>query len=337
MWFRARGRDFNDFAFNAQNVARTRGSGPGEFSTQTYYAVREWQPASNEQPHGHGRGVPTARSQSFEEAYLRGSFVEMERLRIKLGGELFDSRRFHQISPRRESLANAQILQIPLSSGLMRLLHRILHFSIAWHPLRFYWDFLVGDLGIHNSINDALDLCEAAIDEQFRSRDVAAVVGCEKHHGLRDLIRSTEPAEWNTAGNDLHVFLDCFYGMPWGCVGITRAHRVHANAASLQVRCPCARERTHRGFGGAIHAPLGRGRFTGGGGRIQDDRGTIRQQRQCLLYREKQAFHIAVEERVVMLLSDLAQGGKLRSTGIGEHNIELALLPLDLGKEAIEI
>jgi hypothetical protein len=34
-----------------------------------------------------------------------------------------------------------------------------------------------------------LDLGKTAIQKQFRSRDVAAVVGSEKHHGLRDLIR----------------------------------------------------------------------------------------------------------------------------------------------------
>jgi hypothetical protein len=28
------------------------------------------------------------------------------------------------------------------------------------------------------------------LHKQFRSRDVAAVVGCEKHHGLRDLINA---------------------------------------------------------------------------------------------------------------------------------------------------
>ena len=33
-----------------------------------------------------------------------------------------------------------------------------------------------------------LHLCETAIHKQFRSRDVAAVVGCEKYHGLGDLI-----------------------------------------------------------------------------------------------------------------------------------------------------
>jgi hypothetical protein len=37
-------------------------------------------------------------------------------------------------------------------------------------------------------------LCEATIHKQFRSRDVAAVVGCEKHHGPRDLIGYAEPA-----------------------------------------------------------------------------------------------------------------------------------------------
>jgi len=34
------------------------------------------------------------------------------------------------------------------------------------------------------SATNGLHLCETAIHEQFRSRDVAAVVGREKHHGL---------------------------------------------------------------------------------------------------------------------------------------------------------
>src|SRR6266478_6068397 len=52
-----------------------------------------------------------------------------------------------------------------------------------------------------------LHLCEAAIHKQFRSRDVTAVVGCEKHHGLRDLIGCAEPAERNTAGQRLQALL----------------------------------------------------------------------------------------------------------------------------------
>src|SRR5258705_672705 len=89
-----------------------------------------------------------------------------------------------------------------------------------------------------------LYLCEAAIYEQLRSRDVAAVIGREKHHGLCNLIGSTEPAEWHGAGNRLHAFLGRFHGTPRGRVGIARADRVHANPASLQVRRPGSRERT---------------------------------------------------------------------------------------------
>jgi len=55
-----------------------------------------------------------------------------------------------------------------------------------------------------------LHLCEAAIDKQFRSSDVAAVVGCEKHHGLGDLIGYTEPAERNIVGNHLLALLAHF-------------------------------------------------------------------------------------------------------------------------------
>jgi hypothetical protein len=52
-----------------------------------------------------------------------------------------------------------------------------------------------------------LYLGEASIHKQFRSHDIAAVVGREKHHGLRDLI---------------------------GCANLPSG--VHANAAILQVR-----------------------------------------------------------------------------------------------------
>jgi hypothetical protein len=48
-----------------------------------------------------------------------------------------------------------------------------------------------------------LDLCETIIHKQFRPRDVAAVVGREKHDGFRDLIGCAEPAKRNDAGNHL--------------------------------------------------------------------------------------------------------------------------------------
>jgi hypothetical protein len=62
--------------------------------------------------------------------------------------------------------------------------------------------------------------------------------------------------------------------------------------------------------------------FAGDDGRIQDDRGAIRQQRKRLLHREKEAFYIDVEDRVIELLSYRAEGGILRDTGIREHNIK---------------
>src|SRR5262245_39119340 len=54
-----------------------------------------------------------------------------------------------------------------------------------------------------------LHLCKTTVHEQFGSRDIATVVGCEKHDGLRDLVRSTEAAERNAAGNQLHPLLAC--------------------------------------------------------------------------------------------------------------------------------
>src|SRR5260221_3574346 len=102
---------------------------------------------------------------------------------------------------------------------------------------------------LRKSINatrvNGLHLCETAIHEQFRSRDVAAVVGCEKHHSLRDLVGCAEPAERNSLGNGIHALFRRFYGTPWGRVDKSWAYRVHANTAVLQVRRPCPRERTH--------------------------------------------------------------------------------------------
>src|SRR6266404_209475 len=157
----------------------------------------------------------------------------------------------------------------------------------------------------------ALHLCETAIDKQFSARDVAAVVGCEKHNSLRDLIWRTEPTERNCVGNHLLTFLARFAGSQQLTqsrrLDGTWAHCVHANASLLQVRCPCPRERTHGSFGGAVNA-IRRQSFTADDGRVQDDRGTIRQQRKRLLHREKEAFDVDVEDGVIELLGDRVEG-----------------------------
>src|SRR5206468_1878392 len=152
----------------------------------------------------------------------------------------------------------------------------------------------------------------------------------------RDLIWSAEPAERNAVGDGLHDLLSTFYRAPRRRVRITWADRVYPNAPTLQIRCPCPRERTHGSFCGAINTPLRRS-CTGDDRRIQDDRGTVRHERKRLLYRKEEALHIRVKKRVVMFLSDLVQGSELRETGIRENNVELPFLSLDLCEEAIKI
>src|SRR6266446_1849081 len=93
------------------------------------------------------------------------------------------------------------------------------------------------DNRLFNKAKWLLHLCEAPIDEQFCTRDVAAVVRCEKHHGLGDLIGCTEPAERNRVGNHLQALLARFCGSQQlaesGSVGRAWAHRVDANAVVL--------------------------------------------------------------------------------------------------------
>src|SRR6266404_3817955 len=48
-------------------------------------------------------------------------------------------------------------------------------------------------------------------------------------------------------------------------------------------------------------------------------------------------FTLMLKDRVIELLGNGAERGELRDSGIGEHNIELALLPLDLCEETIQI
>src|SRR6267142_2407360 len=140
-----------------------------------------------------------------------------------------------------------------------------------------------------------LHLCDPAIHKQFRSRDVAAVVGREKQRGLRDLIGGSKSAERDTAGDCLHDLIGTFYRTPRRRVRITWTYRIYPNAPTLQIRCPCPRERTYGGFCGAINTPLRRS-FFGNDRRIQDDGGTIRHERKRLLYREEKTLHISVKK-----------------------------------------
>ena len=79
-------------------IAWPRGLGPADFSAEADNAISEWQAAVNQEPHGNGGGMPAAGRQSFKNARPCRRFVAMERLGVELSGELFNTRRFHQIA-----------------------------------------------------------------------------------------------------------------------------------------------------------------------------------------------------------------------------------------------
>src|SRR4026208_1695105 len=67
-----------------------------------------------------------------------------------------------------------------------------------------------------------LHLRESTIHEQFDSRDVAAIVGCEKHDRFSRLIGRSQPSERNALGDHLLAFL-AYLGRSQQC---TRCGRV---------------------------------------------------------------------------------------------------------------
>ena len=108
--FGTRWRYVDDFALQAEDVAGTGGARPGELSTETDDTVRNRQATGSEEPHGDGRGVPATRHQPLKKAGLCGAFVQMERLRVKLRGEVLDVSGFHNMGSGGELLSDPEIL-----------------------------------------------------------------------------------------------------------------------------------------------------------------------------------------------------------------------------------
>ena len=96
---RARRRDFEDFAFDAQRVARTHGPGPRNFSAQANHSASERQPSSDHQSHRRSRRMPAACGEPAKNTALGSRFVQMKRLRIKFRGERFHPIFIHLIQP----------------------------------------------------------------------------------------------------------------------------------------------------------------------------------------------------------------------------------------------
>jgi hypothetical protein len=93
------------------------------------------------------------------------------------------------------------------------------------------------DRVIVRSAIGSLHLCDAAIHEQFRSRNVAGVVRCEKNYSVAISSGRTEPAERNSIRDRFLALFAHFRGgqqvTQSGRIDGARAHRVHANAAIL--------------------------------------------------------------------------------------------------------
>src|SRR6266852_130891 len=185
-----------------------------------------------------------------------------------------------------------------------------------------------------------LHLCDSAIHEQLDSRDVAAVVGGEERHGLCDLVRSTEATEWHSGGDHLRALLPCLGGgeqlVESRRIDGTGAHRIHPNAAILQFGRPRPGERADGSLRGAVHA-VGWKSLAADDRRVEDDRRAVGHQRKRLLHGEQQALYVDVEDRVVELVADLAEGRVPRDARIREQDVEPPLFTLDLAEEAVEV
>src|SRR5215472_18947302 len=88
--FRSRlGRPYlEDFALDAQLITGPYWIGPPEFlKAGTEYAASRLEITVNQQAHCHRGGVPAACGQPMEDRAARPLLIEVERLRIELGGE----------------------------------------------------------------------------------------------------------------------------------------------------------------------------------------------------------------------------------------------------------
>jgi hypothetical protein len=145
------------------------------------------------------------------------------------------------------------------------------------------------------------NLREASVDEQLSARDVAAVIRCEKHNGVGDLVCLAEPVEGYGARDHLPPLLTRFGGskqlIESRRVDGAGADRVDANSPALEVRRPRSRERADGRLRGAINAVGGQA-FAGHNGRVENDRGAFRHQRERFLYREQYPFDVDVENGI---------------------------------------
>src|SRR6185437_16917695 len=112
IWLGARRHDFQDLAFHVQRVTRARRLGPRQITAQADDAVAKRQATINQKAHRDRSGVPSTGGKAAKYAGLCCCVVQVERLRVKLSGELFDLCFVHVMSTRDEPLAYTHIFEI---------------------------------------------------------------------------------------------------------------------------------------------------------------------------------------------------------------------------------
>jgi hypothetical protein len=179
----------------------------------------------------------------------------------------------------------------------------------------------------------SLDLALTAVDEEFTTGDVTTFIGGEEGDRFGDLIRGSRSAQRNGRSDGLSVVVLLLFRHPKACVvarrrNDARTDRVDADAPALQVHSPIAGKRAYRRFGGTIDAK-GRASLNGNQRGVQDNRAARGHQRQCALNREERALDVDIELLVEVFLLNLSQRSELTDAGIGEEDVEFALLLAD--------
>src|SRR5258707_13732024 len=106
------------------------------------------------------------------------------------------------------------------------------------------------------------------------------------------------------------------------------ADGVDTDMAIFQVERPGARERAHGSLGSAVDAESFLHCSGSENPSVEDDRTALVQERQRLLHREEDAFHIGVEGVSKLFLGNIAQGGSSSAASVGKEHIDAAMLPL---------
>src|SRR2546425_365573 len=111
---RTRRPQIDNLRFYSEHVPRSHHIGPAQLiHSETDRAFGEIQ-SLHKQPHGHRRGVPAARNQTFENCSLSFLAAEMEHLRVKLVGELNELFLRHAKRLRFEAIAHFQVVEVML-------------------------------------------------------------------------------------------------------------------------------------------------------------------------------------------------------------------------------